>query len=173
MTLIGLLLQEVDPMSNYLCYSPKKPSWSNTHSSWTAIARFKELYSLSVGIFMWYVHFCNSSLDNPRSSLPKRIATLWDRASFTTLLPQSLASKVGQGILRSRARDCGNRVVNEARSHKVAILFGREDRGLSNEELQKCTYHMNIPTDSEYSSLNLAMAVQLLCVFDQDGFFGE
>ena len=61
------------------------------------------------------------------------------------------------------ARDCGNRVVNEARSHKVAILFGREDRGLSNEELQKCTYHMNIPTDSEYSSLNLAMAVQLLC----------
>ena len=42
-------------------------------------------------------------------------------------------------------------------------MFGREDRGLSNDELQKCTFHVNIPTNREYSSLNLAMAVQILC----------
>lgn len=44
----------------------------------------------------------------------------------------------------------------------VALLFGREDRGLSNEELQRCHYHVHIPANPDYSSLNLAMAVQIL-----------
>ena len=45
---------------------------------------------------------------------------------------------------------------------KVAILFGREDRGLTNDELQKCHYHVHIPSNPDYSSLNLATAVQVL-----------
>lgn len=45
---------------------------------------------------------------------------------------------------------------------QVAIVFGRERVGLTNEELLKCHYHLNIPTNPEYSSLNLAMAVQLV-----------
>jgi tRNA (cytidine32/uridine32-2'-O)-methyltransferase len=45
----------------------------------------------------------------------------------------------------------------------VALLFGREDRGLTNEELQKCHYHVHIPSNPDYSSLNLATAVQVLC----------
>jgi len=60
-------------------------------------------------------------------------------------------------------RECGERAVAEASTHPVAILFGREDRGLTNEELQKCHYHVHIPTNEEYSSLNMAMAVQVLC----------
>jgi len=44
---------------------------------------------------------------------------------------------------------------------QVALVFGREDRGLSNDELQRCHYHMHIPSNPEYSSLNLAMAVQV------------
>jgi len=59
-------------------------------------------------------------------------------------------------------RECGRRVVSEARQHQVAIIFGREDRGLTNEELHKCTYHVHIPANSDYSSLNLAAAVQVL-----------
>lgn len=59
-------------------------------------------------------------------------------------------------------RQCGERVVREAASHPVAIVFGREDRGLTNDELQKCTYHVHIPTSAEYSSLNLAAAVQVI-----------
>ena len=46
---------------------------------------------------------------------------------------------------------------------QIAILFGREDNGLSNEELQRCHYHLQIPATAEYSSLNLAMAVQVVC----------
>jgi len=47
--------------------------------------------------------------------------------------------------------------------NKVAIMFGREDRGLTNEELQKCHFHVHIPTNEDYSSLNLGAAVQVLC----------
>ena len=61
-------------------------------------------------------------------------------------------------------RACAEKVVAEQRSgRKVAILFGREAHGLKNEELQKCHYHVNIPTGEGYSSLNLAMAVQVIC----------
>lgn len=60
-------------------------------------------------------------------------------------------------------RECGERVCREAAHHDVAIVFGREDRGLTNEELQKCNYHVHIPSNPEYSSLNLAAAVQVLC----------
>ena len=42
------------------------------------------------------------------------------------------------------------------------MLFGREDRGLTNAELQKCHYHVHIPSNPDYSSLNLATAVQVL-----------
>ncbi len=60
-------------------------------------------------------------------------------------------------------RECGERVWQESDSHEVAIIFGREDRGLTNDELHKCTYHVHIPSNPEYSSLNLAAAVQVLC----------
>ena len=46
---------------------------------------------------------------------------------------------------------------------EVAILFGREDNGLNNAELMRCNLHLAIPTSAAYSSLNLAMAVQIVC----------
>jgi len=42
------------------------------------------------------------------------------------------------------------------------LVFGRESSGLTNEELQLCHFHVQIPANPEYSSLNLAMAVQTL-----------
>jgi tRNA (cytidine32/uridine32-2'-O)-methyltransferase len=59
-------------------------------------------------------------------------------------------------------RECGDRCYSEATSHPVALVFGREDRGLTNEELQKCHYHVHIPSNPGYSSLNLAAAVQVI-----------
>lgn len=44
----------------------------------------------------------------------------------------------------------------------VAMVFGREHSGLSNEELDRCNYLLHIPTDPEYPSLNLAAAVQVV-----------
>ncbi len=61
-------------------------------------------------------------------------------------------------------RACGDKVVSaQAAGKNTAILFGREARGLTNEELQLCHFHVNIPTGKAYSSLNIAMAVQVIC----------
>lgn len=74
-------------------------------------------------------------------------------------------------------RDCAEEVIrligdtalNKTES-KIAFLFGQEASGLSNEELHRCHYHVNIPAVAEFSSLNLAMAVQVICYELRMGF---
>ncbi len=53
--------------------------------------------------------------------------------------------------------------LSEAREHPVALVFGHERTGLTNEELSLCHALINIPANPDYSSLNLAMAVQVMC----------
>lgn len=60
-------------------------------------------------------------------------------------------------------RECGIKAIEEAPQNPVAFVFGRERTGLTNEELQACNFHVAIPANPAYSSLNLAMAVQTLC----------
>ncbi|HEX2082831.1 MAG TPA: RNA methyltransferase [Xanthomonadaceae bacterium] len=60
-------------------------------------------------------------------------------------------------------REAAAQAVGAARGQgEVALLFGRERTGLSNEELQLCHAAVHIPANPDYSSLNLAMAVQVL-----------
>ena len=59
-------------------------------------------------------------------------------------------------------RACAEKIYPELNQHPVALVFGREDRGLTNEELQSCHLHVNIPASEDYTSLNLAMAVQVV-----------
>ena len=60
-------------------------------------------------------------------------------------------------------RECGTKVVEEAgQGAEIALVFGREDSGLTNEELQRCHFHVHIPSDPQFSSLNLGAAVQVL-----------
>jgi len=49
-----------------------------------------------------------------------------------------------------------------SRENRIAILFGPEDRGLTNEDIRLCHALVNIPT-AEFSSLNLAQAVMIIC----------
>lgn len=60
-------------------------------------------------------------------------------------------------------RECGLKAIAMAKQMPVAIVFGRERVGLHNDELLKCQFHLTIPANPDYSSLNLAMAVQLVC----------
>ena len=46
---------------------------------------------------------------------------------------------------------------------EVAVIFGREDRGLTNEELALANYHVTIPVNTEYGVLNVAQAIQIIC----------
>ncbi|MGC5704263.1 tRNA (cytosine(32)/uridine(32)-2'-O)-methyltransferase TrmJ [Pseudomonas sp. NFXW11] len=60
-------------------------------------------------------------------------------------------------------RESGLKVVEEAgQGAQIALVFGREDSGLTNDELQRCHFHVHIPSDPAFSSLNLATAVQVL-----------
>ncbi|MEQ4576853.1 MAG: RNA methyltransferase, partial [Gammaproteobacteria bacterium] len=57
----------------------------------------------------------------------------------------------------------GKRAVDRAQAGgEVAVVFGRERTGLTNEELQLCHLAVHIPSDPDFSSLNLAAAVQVL-----------
>ena len=57
---------------------------------------------------------------------------------------------------------CGSLVNNASDTSQVAIVFGREHAGLTNAELLHCHYHATIPSNPDFSSLNLAQAVQII-----------
>ncbi len=75
----------------------------------------------------------------------------------TTARPRSLPLPVLD------PRTAGLRTLTEASQHEVAVVFGRESSGLTNEETRLCHHIINIPTSQEYHSLNLAQAVQVVC----------
>jgi TrmH family RNA methyltransferase len=59
-------------------------------------------------------------------------------------------------------RGCARLVQEQSGSGCAAVLFGRERTGLTNEELDRCHYLVQIPTNPEYPSLNIAAAVQVI-----------
>lgn len=59
-------------------------------------------------------------------------------------------------------RECAQKLLALSPHQDVAVLFGRERSGLTNEELDRCHYLINIPANREYGSLNLAAAVQVI-----------
>ncbi|KFD20182.1 tRNA:Cm32/Um32 methyltransferase [Tatumella ptyseos ATCC 33301] len=110
--------------------------------------------------------------DSQAISLAAGASDLIGNASIVESLDEAIAgcSLVVGTSARSRslpwpmldARECGVKSVEEGQQAPVALVFGRERVGLTNEELQKCHYHVAIPANPEYTSLNLAMAVQLI-----------
>jgi TrmH family RNA methyltransferase len=59
--------------------------------------------------------------------------------------------------------DCAQLAWQASQSGRVAILFGCEQSGLSNTEIDRCHQLVHIPGNPDYSSLNLAAAVQIIC----------
>jgi len=55
------------------------------------------------------------------------------------------------------------KIAGQNAQSRTALVFGREHSGLTNEELQLCNYMVNIPTNPDFSSLNVASAIQVLC----------
>ncbi len=65
-------------------------------------------------------------------------------------------------LLDARAA-AGQAVARAVDGQRVALVFGRERSGLSNDELGRCQLHLRVPTNPAYGSLNLAAAVQVVC----------
>ncbi|TXR54924.1 RNA methyltransferase [Reinekea thalattae] len=60
-------------------------------------------------------------------------------------------------------REMASKALALPENAKIAMVVGRERSGLTNEELARCHMHVNIPANPDYSSLNVASAVQVLC----------
>ena len=60
-------------------------------------------------------------------------------------------------------RELAPQLLAESARGEAAVVFGRESSGLSNDELSRCHALLHIPTSEHFSSLNLAMAVQVVC----------
>lgn len=82
-------------------------------------------------------------------------------ADATYVVGTSARPRTAQRNYR-RPRELAGRILERAREGRVAIVLGREDRGLSNESLDRCHEVIVVPTSTAYSSLNLAQAVLLV-----------
>ncbi len=119
------------------------------------------------------------ALVNPRY-FPDKEATarasgaedLLENATVVDTLAEAIADcvYVAGASARSRAinwpcldaRDCAARLLDQGRKGPVAAVFGPEKSGLSNSDLDHCDTLLTIPTNPDFSSLNLAMAVQVV-----------
>lgn len=61
--------------------------------------------------------------------------------------------------------EAARKLMDESEDRKVAMLFGQERMGLTNDEMDRCHYLVSIPTSGEHSSLNLVCAVQV-CAYE-------
>lgn len=59
-------------------------------------------------------------------------------------------------------KDSVKRIITTAKKNRVAILFGRERNGLTNQEIDECGLLITIPSDPVVASLNLAQSVMLV-----------
>ncbi len=82
-------------------------------------------------------------------------------APFATVIGTT-ARRGRHRLLESTPRDIVQKVLPSLKTNQVAILFGPEDAGLSNDDLKFCQLKSAIPS-AEFSSLNLAQAVAIHC----------
>lgn len=87
---------------------------------------------------------------------------LIDAIKDCTVVIASTARSRGYDLPELTPEESAILLYANAKQSKVALVFGPERMGLSNEDLQRCKYRVTIPTSPDYSSLNLAAAVQTL-----------
>ena len=100
-------------------------------------------------------------------------ADILEQASLCDSLPQAITDcQIIVGITaRSRKlsapvftpKQLVEKMFSDYAAQKVALVFGRERNGLTNEEIDLCNVVCTIPTNDEYGSLNIAAAIQVLC----------
>ncbi len=90
------------------------------------------------------------------------VESLFEAIQDCTIVIASTARTRGYDLPEVSPEKCAKLLNYSAHKSKVALVFGPERMGLSNEDLQYAKYRVTIPTNPEYSSLNLAAAVQTL-----------
>lgn len=111
--------------------------------------------------------------DPDAAAMAAGAADVLGRAQVFETLPAALADRTLAFGFTARGRDlshpvlalrdCAREILDAASTGSVALVFGNETSGLSNEELLSCQRMVAIPANPAYSSLNLAAAVQVAC----------
>ena len=95
----------------------------------------------------------------------RQFDTLYEAVKDCTVVVASTARSRGYDLPSITPEQSAEMLYTTANKHgeKVALVFGPERMGLSNDDLMLAKYRVTIPTNPNYSSLNLAAAVQTLC----------
>jgi TrmH family RNA methyltransferase len=144
-----------------------------------AAARAMKTMGLSQLILVEPAVFPNSQADAMAAGSTDLLA----QAKVCATLAEALADTTLALGVSARRRDIVSevltppeaslRLLTEAQAGPVALVFGNETSGLSNEELSLCQGLVTIPANPEYSSLNLAAAVQVLSYEIRQAWLGH
>ncbi|HIQ15534.1 MAG TPA: RNA methyltransferase [Leucothrix sp.] len=88
--------------------------------------------------------------------------SVYDAVKDCTVVIASTARSRDYDLPELTPEESAEQLFLSAKKNKVALVFGPERMGLSNDDLQFAKYRVTIPANPEYSSLNLAAAVQTL-----------
>ena len=114
----------------------------------------------------------NLDMDEARKMAVHAVDILENRSLHSTLQEavadcgMVLGTSARHGLYRQHARpprEWAPEILKDITRGRVALVFGREDKGLSNDELAICSRIIQIPTSESYISLNLAQAVMICC----------
>jgi len=126
----------------------------------------------TMGLSRLYLVSPEAFPDKKANELAAGADDILERAVVTDTLPQALHGCQLIFATSARPRDiylpgltpreCADKVADFSENSEIAVVFGREQSGLSNQELLQCHYHIHIPTAADFSSLNLSQAVQIM-----------
>ncbi len=137
-----------------------------------SVARVMKNFGLSE---LWLVNpLCDRHTDEARH-MAVHASEILESAKIVANLPEALvgcqraiatAGRIDKGEMKVTTPPKGLNWLSQVAANQSgigAIVFGAEDRGLSNAEIQYCQQVIRIPVNPEYPSLNLAQAVGICC----------
>ncbi|SDY48421.1 RNA methyltransferase [Nitrosomonas sp. Nm33] len=126
----------------------------------------------TMGLSTLYLVNPKSFPDNEADVRASNARDILEQASVVHSLEEALHDTVLAIAMTARPRDLSNRILDTRQAAKallehasqspVALVFGRESSGLTTTEISMCQLTVHIPTNPDYSSLNLAAAVQIM-----------
>jgi TrmH family RNA methyltransferase len=105
----------------------------------------------------WFAHGADDILSSVKV-FPELAHALKDKSLIIGITRRS-GKKRG---LTFPVREAVEKIRHSAETNRVALLFGREDRGLTNDETAECSFMIRIPSSAEHPSFNLAQAVLII-----------
>ncbi len=125
-----------------------------------------------MGLARLYLVNPKCAVDDEARARASGAVDVLEAAVVCASLDEALAGTVLAAATTSRRRDLPHpaytprqaapRLLEQAQAAPVALVFGSETFGLSNEQLARCRWLVNIPANPDYMSLNLGSAVQVL-----------